>query len=138
MTILGRMLTILVGAAPATYLSLIAGFGVYIGALVVIDGDAGGWLLVIWGGSGIFGTLSLWAIGFGYVRPWVVTGLVVGTIALAPLALMAVSSLGSLSPDDLEALTVIGPILVAVAWLFVLAARSFRRPMFGHFDNAEG
>ena len=138
MTVLGRILTILVGAAPATYLSLIAGFGVYIGALVVIDGDAGGWHLVIWGGSGIFGTLSLWAVGFGHVRPWVIIGLIVGTIALTPLALIAVSSLGSLSPDDLEALTVIGPILVAISWLFVLAVRSFRRAMFGRFDRAEG
>ena len=128
MRILGRLLTILAGAIPATYLSFIAAFGVYFGALAVLEGEMGGWLLVVWGGAGIYGTLCLWAVSFGQTRAWVVAGLVVGTIALAPLALLAASSLGSWSPDDLEAMTLIGPIVVAISWLCVLTVQFFHRP----------
>ncbi len=128
MKFIGRILTVLVGAGPATYLSLLAALGVYIGVLAVLDGEMSGLVLVAWGGAGIYGTLSLWAMGFGFVRAWSVTGLVVGTIALTPFVGMMVSALGYRSPEAvLEALVYVGPIVVAITWLGVLTTRSFRQ-----------
>ncbi len=128
MIILGRALTILVGAMPATYLSLTAVLGVIIGVMALADGETGASFLVLWGGAGIYGTLSLWAVGLGSLRLWVVVGLAIGTAAILPLASLAVSSIGFLSPDDLWALIVIGPLVVAIAWLGVAIFRAIWRP----------
>ena len=134
MRISAKILTLLVGAFPATYLSLIAGLGIYIGVLAVVDGEISGLVLVAWGGAGIYGTLSLWAVAFGFVRPWSVAGLVVGTIALLPIAgTLGIHELRYLilwsdPVEFLSTLSTTGPIVVAVSWLGVLVARSFRQP----------
>ncbi len=128
MNILGRALTILVGAMPATYLSLTAAIGVVIGFIALAHGESGAFLLIIWGGGGIYGTLSLWAAGLGSLRPWVVVGLSVGTAAILPLALMAVSGLIFLIPDDLWAVTLFGPLVVAITWLGIALSRAIRQP----------
>ena len=48
MIILGRALTILVGAMPATYLSLIAGLGIYVGVMALVDGEVAALSMVFW------------------------------------------------------------------------------------------
>ncbi|MDJ0910129.1 MAG: hypothetical protein QNI99_13110 [Woeseiaceae bacterium] len=128
MIILGRALTILIGAMPATYLSLTAVFGVIIGVMALADGETGASLLVLWGSAGIYGTLSLWAAGLGSLRLWVVVGLAAGSAAILPLTSMAFSSLGFLSFSDLWTLILIGPLVVAIAWLGVATFRAIWRP----------
>ena len=137
MKLLGRYLTIMIGAGPASYLSLLAGLGVFVGFWAFLEGEIVGLALAAWGGAGIYGTLSLWAIGFGFIRPWAVVGLIVGTIALTPLAGMAVSAFWYSSPEALlETFVYTGPIIVAVTWLGVLTARSFRLPRTSSTEGA--
>ncbi len=133
MKIIGGVLTIVLGAAPATYLSLVAGLGVLLGIGALVTGELAGLVFVVWGLAGIYGTTSLWAIGFGYSRPWVVFGLVTGTAALAPLTGDAAHQLTTINPVSdpegyLLALALTGPIIVAVARLGVLTVRAFRLP----------
>lgn len=127
MNIAGRVLTVLLGAAPATFLSLTAALGVVLGLGGMVDGELGGLIFVVWGGSGIYGTLSLWAVGLGFVRPWVVVGVIFGTAALMPIAMMSLQGLGSSIFYHPETLATIGPIVVAIAWMGVWVVGGFRR-----------
>ncbi len=119
-------LTILAGAVPATYLCLMAYVVLVLGYGAVLSGDALGLVLILWALAGFYGTLSLWAVGFGFVRPWSVTGLILGTVALLPMGgpvLTGTESRGlDGNPDEMMFVT---PILVAVAWLIVLMVRAF-------------
>ncbi len=131
-----RVLTLLLGAGPATALSLMAALAVLAGVEIVFLGNRSlgtstGLLLIVWGAAGIYGTSSLWAIAFGHARLWVVAGLICGIVALWPFVGASVSYLGVrwLTPaNPLSVLAISGPILVAVCWLGVLLARAIRRP----------
>lgn len=128
MKILGRVLTILVGAGPATYLCFIALMGIMFGFSAVFGGEIGGLVLVFWGLAGFYGTLSLWAVGFGYVRRWIVAGLIVGIIALTPIAgMFGFLDVLSKPSNYPEVLLYSGPIVVAIAWLATLTVRMIRR-----------
>ena len=70
MKFFGRYLTILFGALPATYLCSLALIGIIFGFGAALDGETAGLLVGGWGLAGIYGTLSLWAVGFGFVRTW--------------------------------------------------------------------
>ncbi len=127
MKILGRVLTILVGAGPATYLCFIAFVGIAMGFGAVFSGEIAGLVLIAWGLAGFYGTLSLWAVGFGVVRGRVVVGLIVGIVALTPIAgMIGIIDMLSKPSNYPEAILFAGPIVVAVAWLGTLTVRMIR------------
>ncbi len=118
-----RVLTIVFGAVPATWLSLWAAAGVFWGVVFTIAGAHIGLLAAVWGLAGLYGAASLWAIGLGFMNRTSIRGLVVGTAAIVPLTLASLS--GHSWPNDwLNSFYVasILPAIVAVAWL-VDAAR---------------
>ena len=77
--ILRGAVTILAGAVPATYLCFFAYLVLMFGFYGVLAGDVMGFVLILWALAGFHGTLSLWAVGFGFVRGWSVAGLLLGT-----------------------------------------------------------
>ena len=126
---LGRALTVLVGAVPATYLCITAFMGAVIGFVTMLGGEPAGFLFLLWALAGFYGTLSLWAVGFGFVRGWSIAGLVVGTIALLPIAVLFLTDETSSGlREDPEGILFVSPVVVALAWLVVLAARGFLQP----------
>lgn len=120
MKIVAGILTILLGALPASVWCVLAFAGVKLGLLILARGDVAGLIVVAWGGAGIVGTVSLWAVGLGVVRSWVVAGLVAGIAALAPIAFSYSSRIGALGIEDIKKLSAISPVMVALVWLCVL------------------
>ena len=47
---------------------------------------AGGLLLVLWGSAGLFGAVSLWLAAFDVKHAVVVIGLLIGCVAVSPIA----------------------------------------------------
>lgn len=126
---LGRALTVLVGAIPATYLCVTASLGALIGFATMLGGEPAGFLFLLWALAGFYGTLSLWAVGFGFVRGWSIAGLVVGTIALLPIAgLFLTDETSEGLHEDPEGILFLSPIVVALSWLVVLIARGVLQP----------
>ena len=73
---------------------------------------------------------TLWAVGFGFVRGWSVAGLVVGTIALLPIAgLFLTDETSKALHEDPEGILFLSPIVVAISWLVALIARGFLKPI---------
>ncbi len=137
-TVLGRGLTILVGAAPATYLCFMAYFVALVGFVALLSGEAEGLIFMIWGLAGFYGTASLWAVAFGFVRGWSIVGLCAGTLAMLPFAgpyLNAdIAAKVGANPDSL---LFVGPVLVALGWFLALAVRLLCRPMFRAPEHVE-
>ncbi len=119
-----RILTIVFGALPATWLSLWAAAGVFWGIIFAIAGAPIGLPTAIWGLAGLYGTVSLWAVGLGFVNRTSIRGLAVGTAAILPLTLAGLLG-NSWSIDGFNPLYVASvlPPIVACAWL-VDAARN--------------
>lgn len=126
--ILRRPLTIVFGALPATWLAFFAGLGVYLGGLALIEavttGSFGSLLLAVvaasWGALGLYGAISLWAIGLGFTGDLWRNGLKAGIIAASPI-LLSLVIFGGL---DLSALAAVLAIVVATLWLVELPDES--------------
>ncbi len=116
-----RTFTIVLGALPATWLGVVAAMGVWYGVSLLIDnllpadllGLLGAILILSWGGLGVYGAISLWAVGLGFTGTFWMQGLIAGIIAIFPLVFFVVLS-GDL---DLSALLVLLPTVVGSAWL---------------------
>ncbi len=139
LTILGRALTIVAGAVPATYLCFFAYLVLMVGFMTLASGDLVGLVLVLWALAGFHGTISLWAVGFGVVRRWSVAGLLLGTLALLPFGGPYLAGARSTGLDgNPDGMMFVSPILVALAWLCTLASRSFRRPAVNEAEPSAG
>ncbi len=120
MVIWWRVLTIVFGALPATWLSLWALLGMAFALAAIMSGALSAILFVIWGVAGIRGTITLWSLGFGAMRPDHVRGLVIGVVAILPLIPPTVPWMLELSAFAHPfAVPSVLPLLVAVAWLIV-------------------
>ena len=119
-----RPLTVVFGALPATVLSFWAALGMAYGVATAFAGlfsadiqvFAFGVLMFSWGGLGLYGTLSLWAVGLGLTHNRWHRGLKGGTIAILPFVL----GYALTGAFDLSALTVFPPFVVACVWLVEL------------------
>ena len=116
-----HLLTIVFGALPATWLGVFAAMGVWLGAATLIAnltsldffGTLGSLLIVAWSLLGLYGALSLWAIGVGFLNVFSAMGLVAGLIAAFPFVMFIV-----LTGDmGLPELSVLFPTAVGCAWL---------------------
>ncbi len=122
-----RPLTIVFGALPATWLCIWAVVGMVFGLSLVVEGAssfdiemlAGGFLLLGWGYLGLYGTVSLWAVGIGFTGIRWRLGLLLGIIAVSPL-FVAGLIFGDLS---LSTIPVFLPPIVACLWLIELHGR---------------
>lgn len=122
-----RPLTIVFGALPATWLAVFAALGVYLGGLALIESvTTGSFVSLIlaivaasWGVLGLYGALSLWAIGLGFTGDLWLGGLKAGIIAVIPILL----SLVFFGGFDVSALAAILATVVAVFWLVELPDR---------------
>ena len=120
--ILWRLMTIVFGALPATWLSIFAGMGVWLGAITfvanLLSGDLmgvlGSILIVVWSVLGLYGAIALWAVGLGFVNAFSMQGLLAGLLAAFPFVMFILLT-GDL---DLPALTVLLPTLVGSVWLY--------------------
>jgi hypothetical protein len=119
------ILTIVLGAIPATYLFLFALLAVVLGGSVMLDGSiVVGAAFLVFGIAACYGTVSLWAIGFREITPTTKFGLLAGLIALvAGLAL-------NYAPKDLSVMfgskffvVALGPFVVASCWLISFVVR---------------
>ena len=113
-----RILTLAVGALPATWLCLWAAYGMALGAAAVLSGAIAGAFIIVWGLAGMYGTAALWSLGLGFVRPDHAKRLIVGTIAILPVAI-GVDPL-NLEPDDFLnpfVVSAILPLIIAIGWL---------------------
>ena len=123
-----RVLTILFGALPASWLS----FWVLIvtllaAAAVIAERDLSGVIFVIWGLAGLYGTVSLWAVGFGCDDPLCIRGLAVGIAAILPFAPVLDPRHLVLNGDiNLLAVACLGPLVVAITWLAIFLIRRKR------------
>ena len=128
--VVSRSLTILAGAVPATYVCFFAYLVAMLGFVALMSGYAVGLVLILWALAGFYGTLSLWAVGFGFIRGWSVAGLLLGTIALFPIAgpFLTGDTLKGLYQDP-DTIVFVSPIVVAVSWLVVIVVRSFLEPI---------
>ena len=129
-----RILTILFGALPATILAMFAVFLISyslvhfcIGLMTVdIDWVAGGILGVAWGGLGVYGTISLWAVGSGFVSNASINGLKAGAIAILPLVHTGFFDFPGYHPW-VEKLPLLSPLAIACTWLLI--PKKFREYM---------
>lgn len=116
-----RALTIVFGALPATWLAGPAAAVLGMGIEIAFSGEwvliPVGTFLICWGGAGLYGTFSLWAIGFGYSGDLVLQGLTAGLVAVSPVAglyvLFAIASAGWFLP---AAALVLAPAITALLW----------------------
>ena len=122
-----RPLTIVFGALPATWLGVFAAMGVLAGALMLIAnimsldffGALGSLLIFAWSLLGLYGAISLWAVGVGFLNAFWLTGLIAGLLSAFPFVMFIV-----LTGDmGLPEITVLLPALVASAWLYRTHAR---------------
>ncbi len=128
MVMLARVLTVVFGALPASVLSVGALLILQVGVAVMWDGAWSGLLVIVWGIAGIYGTISLWAVGFGCDEPGCIAGLAVGVAAISPLV-------SWVDPDrllqngeiDLFAAACLLPFLIGVGWLLAFLIRSKHR-----------
>ncbi len=119
-------LTILFGALPASFLSYVALVAIYFGAGIITDGSiAPGSFLVLWGGAGIYGTISLWFAAFQKFSRPVIAGLIFGLLAIFPFTVGAIEDFGTLDDgvDQLLLASCIGPSIVASVLLVRLATK---------------
>lgn len=79
-------LILLLGALPVLPLALFAGYAVVIGVQMLMDSHSGGFLLIFWGVAGLYGAVALWFAAFDVRRLSVLIGLLVGCVAVSPIA----------------------------------------------------
>ncbi len=116
-----RPLTIVFGALPATWLAIFAGMAVYAGGLALVAWITTGVfhtlllaiLLTCWGVLGLYGTMSLWAVGLGFTGELWRDGLKAGIVAAFPI-LISVMVFGNF---DLSASAALLATAVAIFWL---------------------
>ncbi len=126
--ILWRPLTIVFGALPATWLCIWALVGMAYSAVLLVEGVASldiemlaaGFILLWLGYFGLYGTVSLWAVGLGFTGTLWRLGLLMGMIAISPL-LVAGFLFGDLG---LSTIPVYLPPVVASVWLIELHGRT--------------
>ena len=77
-------LIIILGALPASALSIFAVFGVLLGFGAMISGssDPGEWGMLALGVGGLYGTLSLWLLAFRQASNFTFYGLLAGSLSL--------------------------------------------------------
>ncbi len=134
-----RVFTIVLGALPATWLAVIAAMGVWYGISLFIAnllsadilGLLGAILMVSWGGLGVYGAISLWAVGLGFTGTFWMEGLMAGIVAIFPLVFVVVLSGGL----GLFALLVILPTVVGRAWLYTMHSERELRAGFEEIEN---
>ena len=125
--ILWRPLTIVFGALPATWLCVWVVVGMVYGLALLVEGVAsfdiemlsGGFIMLGWGYLGIYGTVSLWAVGLGFTGVRWRLGLLLGIVAIFPLFVLSLFE-GGLS---LSTIPVFLPPVVACLWLIELHGR---------------
>ncbi len=130
------LVTMVFGALPATLLSIPATLGVVVGLYFMFGGLVAveiesliiGAVMFVWGGLGLYGMLSLWAVSTCPAPPrWVKAGLAMGTIAIIPVwPLFVAEGFDVRSADILGAMLLALPPVVALGWLIEFA----RRPSF--------
>ena len=126
-----RLLTIVFGALPATWLGVFAAMGIWTGALMVIGnltaldlfGVLGSLVIFVWSLLGLYGAVSLWAVGVGFVNSFSTMGLVAGLIAAFPFVMFIVLT-GDLG---IGGLSVLFPTIVGCAWLMGLHSSDSNR-----------
>lgn len=119
--IIWRPLAIVFGALPATWLCFWAVLGMAWGFVLVFEGVAsaeikmvaGGILMLGWGSLGVYGTVSLWAVGLGFDGARWRRGLMAGIIGAFPIVAMMVLS----GAFELSGLAALMPTVIAVLWL---------------------
>lgn len=79
-------LILLFGALPVLPLALFAGYAAVIGVQMLIDSHSGGLLLILWGVAGLYGAAALWLAAFDVRHLLVLIGLLVGCVAVSPIA----------------------------------------------------
>ena len=134
MGIIRIALTILLGAVPATYLSVIPAVFVGLGAFELADGIRyeGGFptsfaLFMLYGLAALYGTLSLWLVPFTGPKMFVIVGLVAGMLAISPFAYAAVFDPWLYDKDDwLYSMATVLPFLTALSWLTAFGVAKFR------------
>ena len=125
--ILARVLTILLGAVPASVLSVWALFGLLIGASVVLEGEWSSAIFVVWGFAGICGAVALWAVGFGCDEAGCMLGLAIGVTAILPFAVrIDPHRMFHGGEIDLAAAACLAPLVIGVAWLLAFLAACVR------------
>ena len=81
--------TIVFGALPATCLAVPAWIVFGVGVDLLLSGDWSlipiGLFLTCWCGAGLYGALTLWAIGLGLTHEVLAHGLTAGLLAVTPL-----------------------------------------------------
>ena len=116
-----RILTLVFGALPATWLCIWAAYGMTLGAAAVLSGAIVGVFIILWGLAGMYGTIALWSLGLGFVRPDHTKRLIVGAIALLPVA-VGIDPL-VLQPEDFLnpfVVSAILPLVIALCWLVAI------------------
>ena len=115
------ILIIVCGAVPALPLTVLAALVVWGGTSLLFDRPAQGLLLLTWGLAGICGSASLWLAAFRRMNAVVVSGLVIGCFAIAPVTYIA---LRAGTPDEwIWVASAISPPATAVALLIDVARR---------------
>jgi len=110
-----RILLILVlGALPSLPLALFAGYAVLIGVQMSTDNPSGAMLLVVWGLAGLYGTAALWCAAFGVRHLFVLIGLLVGCVAISPIAYWIPQS-SDWQSISISSYVLFGPITTACA-----------------------
>lgn len=122
------ILTVALGALPATLLGIVAVTGLLMGgAAVVTERDFPAVLLSVWSLAGILGAYGLWRAALGISGAQTKACLAVGVLALAAVCHALWSrEAGFPSVDMVELWLLVSPILVATYHLTVGDARDAR------------
>ncbi len=82
-----RTLSILIfGAIPAIFVGLMSLYSAVIGMWAIVGAIPAGLLFLLWGASGIVGTVCLWLAAFNEVSGKLAVGLAVGLCGMLPFA----------------------------------------------------
>ena len=114
------LLTIILGAIPATYACILP---LFFGLLVGLSSPENGppsdkWLAIGLALIALFGTLCLWIVAFRKPNAILVIGLILGTALIAPFAYAEISSPYALKLEDIPyKVSMVGPPIVALYWI---------------------
>ncbi len=115
--------TILFGALPATYLCLLPAALIIKSTQLLFDGGIlPGLLGLLYGFAALYGAVSLWLVPFTVRNSIVITGLVVGMLAISPMSYAAIFKPHLYDREDwFYTLATVLPFIVALAWLAYFA-----------------
>ena len=113
---LRAVLVLACGALPVLPLAAFAGYAALIGVLMLADLEAWGLLLLLWGSAGLFGTVALWLAAFNFRHVVVVIGLLIGCVAVSPLAYWIPRS-SDWVPVSVPSIALFGPLATACVLL---------------------